>query len=88
MCLASHFDIIESWKLIVGHRVIYYVKKILNTFLGMEVRILLEHLNIYEGHIFPIPLLQTCRLETTSFWLNTRLRVNKKFSNSQYFKWN
>jgi len=23
-CLARHFDIIESWKLIVGHRVIYY----------------------------------------------------------------
>jgi len=27
MCWASYFDIIESWKLIVGHRVIYYAKK-------------------------------------------------------------
>jgi len=27
--LASHFDIIESWKINVGHRDIYYAKKIL-----------------------------------------------------------
>jgi len=26
MCLASHFDVIESRKLIVGHRDIYYSK--------------------------------------------------------------
>jgi len=26
MCLASHFHIIESWKVNVGHRVIYYFK--------------------------------------------------------------
>jgi len=27
MCLASHFDIIETWKVNVGHRDIYYAKK-------------------------------------------------------------
>jgi len=27
MCLASYFDIIESWKVNVGHRDTYYAKK-------------------------------------------------------------
>ena len=85
MCLASHFDVIESSNLIVGHRDIYYAKKILNSFECVEVRILVEKWNIHEAHIFPRPLLQTCRLETTSLCLNTRLRVNKKFQNSPYF---
>ena len=39
----------------------------------------------YEAHIFPRPLLRTCRLETTFLCLNSRLRVNKNFSNSHYF---
>jgi len=46
MCLTNHFDIIESWKLIVGYRDIYYAKKILNTFVSEEVRIPLEKLYI------------------------------------------
>jgi len=66
MCLVSHFDIIGSWKLIVEYCEIYYAKKILNTFECVEFRILVEKWNVYEGHIFPISLLQTCRLETTS----------------------
>jgi len=77
--LASHFDIIESWKLIVGHRDKDYAKKILNAFVCVEVRILVEKWNVYEGHIFPRPLLQTCRLETTSLCLNIRLIVIKYF---------
>jgi len=77
MCLASYFDIIEGWKLIVGHRYIYYEKKLLKTFLCVEVRILVEKWNIYEGHIFARSLLQTCRLETTSLCLNARLLDNK-----------
>ena len=40
MCLAIHYDIIESRKLIVGHRGIYYAKKILNIFVCVELRIL------------------------------------------------
>jgi len=79
MCLVSHFDIIGSWKLNVGHRVIYYAKKILNSFVCLEVRILVEKWNMYEDHIFTRPLLQTFRLETTSLCLNTRLHVNKNF---------
>jgi len=82
--LASHFDITESWKLIVGHHDIYCAKKILNTFACVEVRIPVEKWNVYEGHISPRPLLQTCRLETTSLCLNTRLFV-KKIPNSHFF---
>jgi len=43
------------------------------------VRILVEKRNRYDGHIFPPPLLQTCRLETNSLCLYTRLHVKKKF---------
>ena len=57
---------------------IYYAKKILNPFVCVEVRILVEKGNVYEGHIFPRSLLQTCRLETSSLSLHTRLIVNKK----------
>jgi len=60
-------------------------KKILNPFVCVEIRILVDKLNVYEVHILTRPLLQTCRLETTSLCLNTLLYVNKKFSNSHYF---
>jgi hypothetical protein len=60
-------------------------EKKLNTFVNVDVRILVEKLNVYEGHIFPTPLLQTCRFETTSLCLNTRLLVNKIFPNSHNF---
>jgi len=32
MCLASHFDIIESWKVIVGHSDIHNTKKKIKLF--------------------------------------------------------
>ena len=54
-------------------------EKILNPVVCVEVRIIVEKLNVYEGHIFPSPFLKTCRLETTSLYLNTRLFVNKNF---------
>ena len=79
MCLASHFVIIEIWKLNAGHREIYYVKEILDIFIIVEVRILVVKRNMYEAHIFPRPLLQTSRLETTSLFLNTLLLVKKNF---------
>jgi len=75
----NYFGITENWKLIVGHRAIYYAKIILNSFVCVEDRILVGKWNVYESHIFPRPLLQTCRLETTSLCLNTRLLVNKIF---------
>jgi hypothetical protein len=84
MCFASHFDIIESWKLFVGHGDIHYAKKILNSFVCVEVRILLEKCNVYEGHIFKSPLQQTCRMETTTLCLNTKLLVKKNFKFSLF----
>ena len=63
-------------------------EKVLNFFVCMDVRILLEKWNVYEGHFFPRTLLQPCRLETTFLCLNTRLIVNNKFPNSHYFYWN
>ena len=88
MFLASHFVIIEKWKLNGGYRDIYYAKKILNTFACLEFRILVGKKIVYECHILPRPLLQTWRLETTSLCLNTRLLLNKKFPNSHYLYWN
>ena len=79
MYLSSNFDIIEKWKLNVGNHDIYYAKIILKYFVCVEVRIPVEKWNVYEGHIFPRPLLETCRLETSSFYLNTRWLVNKTF---------
>ena len=65
--------------MIVGHRDIYYEKKILNSFVCVEDKILVQKCNVYEVHIFPRPLLQTCRLQTTFFCLITRLFVNNNF---------
>jgi len=52
-------------------------EKIFNYFICVRVRILVEKRNIYEAHIFPKTLVQTCRLETNSLCLNTRLRVKR-----------
>ena len=52
-------------------------KKMLNFFICVEVRIVCKKWNIYEAHIFPRTLQQTCRLETTPLCLNTRLGVKK-----------
>jgi len=49
-----------------------FCEKILNTFVCVEGRILVEKWNEYESHIFQRLLLQTCGLETTSLCLNTR----------------
>ena len=62
-------------------------KKNIISFVCLEVINLVVKWNVYEDHIFPRPLLQTCRLDTTSLCLNTRLTVNKKFPNSHYFYW-
>ena len=51
-------------------------------FICVNFRILVEKWNMYEAHIFPRPLLQTCSLETTPLCLNTQLHVYKKFQNS------
>jgi hypothetical protein len=50
----------------------------------VEVRYLVEKRNICDAHIFTRSLVQTCRLESTSLCLHTRLRVKNKFPNSHY----
>jgi len=45
--------------LIIVHRDIYYAKRILNSFVRVGVRILVEKCNVYEGHIFRRTLPQT-----------------------------
>ena len=82
MCLACHFVIIETWKVNVEHRDIYYSKK--KKFFSYDWRLdlLVKKWIIYEAHNFPRPLQQTCSLEKTPLCFNTRLRVNKKFQNS------
>ena len=42
MCLASALGTCANGKVIVGHCDIYYAKKILNYFGGVEIRILVE----------------------------------------------
>jgi len=74
-------------KINFGHRDIYYAKKILKYFVVVEIRIVVEKWIVYEGHILPRTLLQTCRFEKTTLCLNTGLLVNKKFPNSHYFYW-
>ena len=54
-------------------------EKILNIFVVLQVRILVEKWNVYEGHIFPRSFLQTCRFETISWYLNTNLLAKKNF---------
>jgi hypothetical protein len=77
MCLAVSLTLwraeIDCW---TSRNILW--EKILNFLVSLEFRILVEKSNVNEGHIFPRSLLQTCRLETTSLCLNTRLLVNKK----------
>jgi hypothetical protein len=54
-------------------------EKILNAFVCLEVRILVEKWNVYDGHIFWRPLLKTCILETTSLCLHTGIIVKVNF---------
>ena len=60
MCLASNYNIVESWKVIVGHRVIYYAKKLLKYFVCVEFRFPVAKWNIWENQIFPSSVVETC----------------------------
>jgi len=79
MCLASHFDIIENWKINVGHRDIYHAKKILNIFVCVEVRISFKEVKYVWSSHFPEAITTDMQFRTTSLCLNTRLRENKNF---------
>ena len=87
MCLASHFDIIETWKWMLDIRT-FITQKNIKFFYVCKLEFFLKMCNTYEAHIFPRPLQQTCRFETTPLCLITRLLVNKQFQNSHKFYWN
>ena len=78
LCYASHFDIIVTWKVYVGHRDIYYAKYI-KFFVCVEVRILCKKVKYVWGSHFPEAITTNMQLGITPFCLNTRLRVNKTF---------
>ena len=73
--------LMETWKLNVVNRGIYYAKNT-NFSYVWRLEFFVKKWNMYEAHILPRPLKQTCRLVTTPLCLSTRLRVNKKFQNS------
>ena len=66
----------EKWMLDIST---YIMQKILNFFIWVGLEFFVKKWNMYEAHIFPRPLQQTCSLETTPLCLNTRLRVNINF---------
>ena len=55
-------------------------QKILNFSYVWSIEFFVKKWNMYEAHIFPRPLKQTCSLETTPFCLNTRLGVKKNLN--------
>ena len=81
MCLAGHLALTRAEKWMLGIAT-YIMRKNIKFFICVEVRILVKKWNMYEAHIFPRPFKPTCRLETTSLCLITRLRVKSKFQNS------
>ena len=68
MFLATHFTLSrpEKWMLDIAT---YIMQKILNFFIYVEVRIPCKKWNMYEAHIFPMPLQQKCGLETNPLCL-------------------
>ena len=64
-------------------------KKILKFLYVWKLEFFVKKCNMYEAHIFPRPLQQTRRLETSPLCLNTRLRVKKNFKNHiNFFEFN
>ena len=66
MCLAGHFDIIETWKVNVGHRDIYYAK-IIKFFHMCGVRILCKKLKYVLGSHFPEAITTKIQIGNDSF---------------------
>ena len=81
MCLASHYDIIETWKVNVGHRDIYYAK-ILNFFKCVEVRILCKKVKYVWSSHFPEAITTNMRFGNESFLFKYPDKCKQKFQNS------
>ena len=83
-CLFLALSITVKWLLDIET---FIMRKNINYFECVEVRILVLKLNIYQAHILPSSLVQTSSLERTTLNLNAPIKVNKKFQNSHYFYW-
>ena len=79
MCYASHFDIIETWKVNVGHRDIYY-SKILNFFICVKVRILCKKVKYVWGSHFLEAITTNMQLGNDSFVFEYPVTCKQKIS--------
>jgi len=68
--MAIHFDIIESLKLIDGHRNIYYARNLLHTFVCVEFRIL-----VILSYVWSL-----------EFLYKSEMYMKVSFSRSHYYK--
>ena len=66
----------EKWILDIAT---YIMQKNIKFFHVWRLEFFCKKWNMYEAHIFPRPIQQTCRLETTPLCLNTLLRDKKIF---------
>ena len=79
LCYASHFDIIETWKVNVGHRDIYYAKNI-NFFICVEVRILCKKVKYVWGAHSPEAITTNMQIGYDSFVFKYPVTCKQKIS--------
>ena len=80
MCYESNFDIIETWKMNVGNRDIYYAKKILNFFICVEVRILCKKVKYVWSSHFTEAIATNMRIGNDSFVFKYPFTCKQKIS--------
>jgi hypothetical protein len=70
--------------LIVGHRDIYFAKKILNSFVCVEIGILVEKLNVFEGHSFPEAITKNMQIGNVFLVFKYPVICKQKISKSSF----
>ena len=81
MCLTSHIDIIETWKLNDGHRDIYYAKKCKIFTYVWRLEFSVKNSNMYEAHIFLTPLQKNIQIGNDSFVFKYPVTCKQIFQN-------
>ena len=79
MCYASHFDIIETWKVNVGHGDNYYAKNI-KFFICVEVRILCKKVKYVWSSYFPEAITTNMQIGNDSFVYEYSVKCKQKIS--------
>ena len=80
MCYASNFDIIETLKVNVGNRDIYYSKKKLNFFIWVEVIIICKKIKYVWSSHFPEAITTNMQLGNDSFVFEYPVTCKQKIS--------